>query len=183
MHAHQPDGIFTGVVKYLGWSDTLVTQRSESMYSHFHVRFPEMTVEELCQHFIRTLNLNGMRYIGDPAAKVSTLAFVGHLFPTPPRPGSDGSRQVEYGASIIRTLEEQADVIVPGEIIEWTVLSYVRDAVELGKAKAVLNPGHFNWEELGMKYAQEWISALVDGAVPVTYVPSGDLYRFALPRK
>ena len=63
------------------------------------------------------------------------------------------------------------------------MVSYIRDAVELGKAKAMLNIGHFNWEELGMKYAREWISDLVENSLPVTYVPTGDMYRFALPER
>ena len=72
------------------------------------------------------------------------------------------------------------DVILPGEIVEWTALSYVRDAVQQGRAKAMINIGHLNWEELGMKYAREWISDLVDGRLPVTYVPSEDMYRYVL---
>ena len=84
----------------------------------------------------------------------------------------------EYGVSIINVLEKQADVIIPGEVIDWTVLSYVRDAIELGKTKAVINLGHYNWEELGMKYMKDWLSELVDKDLPVTYVPSGDMYNF-----
>ena len=79
---------------------------------------------------------------------------------------------------IIDTLERKADVILPGEVIDWTVLSYVRDAAQQGRAKAVINMGHFNWEELGMRYAQEWLSRLLEERLPVTYVPSGDMYRY-----
>ena len=68
-------------------------------------------------------------------------------------------------------------MILPGEVIDWTTLSYVRDAVELGKTKAVINIGHFNWEELGMRYMKDWLSDLVT-EVPVHYVPSKDMYGF-----
>ena len=44
----------------------------------------------------------------------------------------------------------------------------------------MINLGHLNWEELGMKYAQEWIGDLVEHRVPVTYVPSEDMYSFLL---
>lgn len=54
-------------------------------------------------------------------------------------------------------MENGIDAIIPGEIIEWTVLSYIRDAVQLGKNKAVFNIGHFNLEELGMKYAARFV--------------------------
>ena len=178
MHAHQPDSIFTGVLKYMGWDKDFSVELSDAGFAHFLVKIPETTVEELCQRIIDTIGLNGLRYIGDPDAKVSSLALVGHLYPMPIGKTRSDGKPLEYGVQIIDTLERKADVLLPGEIIEWTVLSYVRDAVQLGKAKAVINMGHFNWEELGMKYAQEWISELVDGAVPVTYVPSGDMWRF-----
>lgn len=178
MHAHQPDSIFTGVLKYMGWDKDFTVEVSGAGFAHFIVNIPETTVGELCKKIIDTIGLNGLRYIGDPDAKVSTLALVGHLGAmTFDKTRSDG-KMWEYGVQIIDTLERKADVIIPGEIIEWTVLSYVRDAVQLGKAKAAINMGHFNWEELGMKYAQEWINELLEGAVPVTYVSSGDMWRF-----
>lgn len=178
MHAHQPDGIFTGVLKYMGWDKDVTVEASAAGFAHFLVKIPETTVGGLCQKIIDTIGLNGLRYIGDPDAKVSSLALVGHLYPMPTGKTRSDGKPLEYGVQVIDTLERKADVLLPGEIIDWTVLSYVRDAVQLGKAKAVINMGHFNWEELGMKYAQEWISSLVDGTVPVTYVPSGDMWRF-----
>ena len=111
---------------------------------------------------------------------VRSLAMVGHLFPSVNgKPRRDGT-PTEYGVGVIETLETTVDVIMPGEVIDWTVLSYVRDALELGKCRAVINPGHFNWEELGMKYAADWLGELLQGEVPVRYVPSGDMYRFIL---
>ena len=184
LHAHDPDGIFTGVIRYLGWEDhARVDRNTGAGFAHFFVDFPETTLKALCEHIVRTIGLNGLRYVGDPDMKVSSLAIVAHLFPNlTGRPRKDGT-PTEYGVGIIETLETQVDVIMPGEVIDWTVLSYVRDALELGKCKAVINPGHFNWEELGMKYAAVWLGELLQGEVPVQYVPSGDMYRFVLGEK
>ena len=44
--------------------------------------------------------------------------------------------------------------------------------------KAVFNIGHFNMEELGMRYAQDWIGDVVDHKVPVHYLPTKDIYRY-----
>ena len=50
---------------------------------------------------------------------------------------------------MIRIMEEEdVDAIIPGETIDWTVMSYIRDAVQLGKVKAAFNVGHFNLEEV-----------------------------------
>ena len=84
----------------------------------------------------------------------------------------------EYSVKVIETLEKKADVIIPGEVIDWTVFSYIKDASDLGINKAAINIGHFNWEELGMKYMKDWLSKLVEDNLKVTYVPSGDIYSY-----
>ncbi|MBQ3384455.1 MAG: Nif3-like dinuclear metal center hexameric protein [Erysipelotrichaceae bacterium] len=178
MHMNKPDSIFTGVLKYLGWEDKAEIDTDTGSYAHWIVHFEPCTLKELCSHIITTIGMNGTRIIGDPDAVVSSAALVGHLYPSDyhKKDGTTG----EYGVSIIDTLETKADVIIPGEVIDWTVLSYVRDAVDLGRNKAMINLGHFNWEELGMKYMKDWLSELVANKVPVTYVPSGDMYNFIL---
>ena len=102
------------------------------------------------------------------------------LFPMPSMKKRKDGSDMEYGVSIIDTLEQKVDVIMPGEVIDWTVLSYVRDAVQLGKAKAMLNIGHYNWEELGMRYYADWLPELIDNRISVTYVHSEDMYNFEL---
>ncbi len=182
MHSHEPDGIFTGVIKYMGWEGHSRTVTDTGLFAHFIVELPEMTVAELCRHVIERVGINGVRYIGDPDAKVRSLAMVGHLYPmASSKKRKDGS-DMEYGVSIIDTLEREVDVIMPGEVIDWTVLSYVRDAVQLGRAKAMLNIGHYNWEELGMRYAADWVAELVENKLPVSYVSSEDMYRYELKK-
>jgi len=87
---------------------------------------------------------------------------------------------LDYATALIREMEKEGglDVLIPGEIIEWDVLSYIRDAVAFGKNKACMNIGHFNMEELGMRYAADWITELVEEQVPVHYIPTGDIFRF-----
>ena len=180
MHANRPDSIFTGVIKYMGWEGHARVDTDTGLFAHFIIDFPETTLGELCRYVIDRIGLNGLRYIGDPEARVSSLAMVGHLYPMPSRKTRKDGTPAEYSVGIIETLEKGVDVIMPGEVIDWTVLSYVRDAVQLGRHKGVINVGHFNWEELGMKYAADWVKDLVEGQVPVTYVPSEDMYHFAV---
>lgn len=178
MHANRPDSIFTGVLKYLGWEDSARLDTDTGLFAHYIVQIPKMKVRDLAKHLIDMIGLNGARIVGDPEALVSSVALVGHLFPNQYHL-KDG-RSGEYSVKVIETLEKYADVIVPGEVIDWTVLSYVRDACDLGLNKAVINIGHFNWEELGMKYMKDWLSELVGNETKVTYVPSEDMYRFVL---
>lgn len=179
MHAHNPDSIFAGVIKHLGWEGREQADYSSGGFGHFIIDLPrEMTVEELCRHIIASIGMNGVRYIGNPEDRVRSVAIVGHLYPMEFGIKHADGTPAEYSVQIIRDLEERVDVILPGEIIEWTVLSYIRDAVQQGRTKAMINIGHLNWEELGMKYAQEWVGELVEHKISVTYVPSEDMYRY-----
>lgn len=170
MHANRPDSIFTGVLKYMGFEGKYVLDTNTGGFPHYVIDVGGITLKELCKKYIDAIDMNGVRFIGNPDMIVNKIALVGHLYPQ--------DINNEYSVKVIKTLEEGVDVIVPGEVIDWTVLSYVRDAVELGKNKAVLNIGHFNSEELGMKYAKIWLDELLENKIEVTYVPSGDMYNF-----
>ncbi|MBQ5553331.1 MAG: Nif3-like dinuclear metal center hexameric protein, partial [Erysipelotrichaceae bacterium] len=150
MHANDPDSIFTGVLKYMGWLDKAKVDRDTGLYAHFLVDLEECSVRQLAQKLIDTIGLNGARIVGDENAIVKKAALVGHLYPQDivKKDGTKG----EYSIKVIEAMENGVDVIIPGETIDWTVLSYIRDAYELGKNKAAILIGHFNWEELGMKY-------------------------------
>lgn len=172
LHFHNPDGIFTGVLRYMGWEERAAVKHPKGApFSHFIIDIDPMSVEELANSLITKIGLNGARFIGRGGDIVRKVALVGHLYPMGP------SSQPEYSVQVIRELEEGCDVIIPGETIDWTVLSYVRDAVLLGKTKAMISIGHYNWEELGMRYAKDWLEELVPG-IAVTYVPSGDMYQY-----
>ncbi len=176
MHMHDPDSIFTGVLKYMGWEDRAVCDRDTGMFAHYLVDLEPVKLKDLLNEITEKIGLNGLRYIGDPEMTVTRIALVGHLYPMYFK--DKNGRDVEYSVNVIKTLEQKADVIMPGEVIDWTTLSYVRDAVELGKKKAVINIGHFNWEELGMKYYKDWLPGLLEEEISVTYVPSKDMYHY-----
>lgn len=176
MHMNRPDSIFTGVLKYLGWEENATVDTDTGKYAHFLVTIPQMSVKEIADYLIEKIGLNGARIVGNPDMKATKLAFVGHLYPMNYK-RKDGTLG-EYSVKVIETLEKKADVIIPGEVIDWTVFSYIKDASDLGINKAAINIGHFNWEELGMKYMKDWLSDLLENNVEVTYVPSGDIYSY-----
>ena len=74
----------------------------------------------------------------------------------------------------------KADVLIPLEIVDWTVSEYVRDAAAQGQGKAILEMGHFNFEELGMKYMLKWLPEVIHNAAPVYYLQSGDSFDYIL---
>lgn len=180
MHAHKPDSIFTGVLKYLGWMEYL-TEEQKIPFGHT-VCFPKAKkLREINQELIEKIGMQGLRFIGNPEAELKKIAFTGHIYPDafiPQHFNEDGSWS-DYATEIIREMEQDGvECIIPGEVIEWTVLSYIRDGIPLGKNLACINPGHFNWEELGARYAKDWLMELTENKVSVFYVPTGDMWKY-----
>ncbi len=180
MHAHQPDSIFTGVLKYLDW-DQYLTQKQEIPFGYM-LCFPKpRTLKEINQELIDKIGLNGLRFIGHPETEIQKVAFVGHLYPDAfiPQHFNDDGSWSDYATEIIRVMEEgSVECIIPGEVVEWTVLSYIRDGRTLGKPLACINPGHFNWEELGAKYAKDWLENITGKRVAIYYLPTGDMWQY-----
>lgn len=180
MHAHKPDSIFTGVLKYLGWMEYL-TEEQKIPFGYI-VCFPKAKkLREINQELIEKIGMQGLRFIGNPEAELKKIAFTGHIYPDafiPQHFNEDGSWS-DYATEIIREMEQDGvECIIPGEVIEWTVLSYIRDGISLGKNLACINPGHFNWEELGARYAKDWLMELTENKVSVFYVPTGDMWKY-----
>lgn len=179
MHAHRPDSIFSGVIRYLGWEPYYKPEDS-TVPMGFVFELPEMTVRELAEYLMEKLPMNGVRFVGNPEDKVRRVAITGHLLPDFGGCYGHDEHGVwhEYGTEVIRGMESGVDAIIPGEVIEWTALSYVRDAVALSFTKAVINIGHFSMEELGMLNARDYLTELTQGQVPVVYLEGKDMYSF-----
>ncbi len=163
IHARHPDGINEGIMKELGWEQYLIGDPDRP--SHFHI--PQTTVRTLALMLKEKVQLNGVRIVGNLDAQVSYVMLYYHI--------------LANGDDFIPTEllnRDDVDVLIPGEMVDWTTASYARDAGQLGMKKAIINIGHFNMEELGMKYAATWISKLINNCVPVTFVPSADMYQF-----
>lgn len=165
MHAAHPDEIMTGVLEELGWTPYV----QETNYGFCtRVTIPETTLHRLALHLKEKLCLRTGRIVGNPDARVSRIAFCGHIFPS----WDAGERNPTQLLSC-----EDVDVLIPCELIDWTVVPYARDAAQLGMNKAIIQVGHFNLEEPGMRFMAGKIAKLVP-ELPVHYVPAGDPYFF-----
>ena len=103
LHAHRPDGIFTGVIRYLGWEPYFDPAAQDVPFS-FRFTLPETTVAGLAAELRAKLGMNGLRFVGDPDAKIRNVAIVGHLFPGgfDERTEADGTVVGEFRATGIR---------------------------------------------------------------------------------
>lgn len=156
------DGIFYGLAKELGWEDYLVPDELSSM----DYVIPPTPAREVAEHVVRSAGVTGCRIIGDPDMTVSRVRVPFHLF------GNDD-------LPAIHALEyDGIDCYLAMEVVDFTAAEYVRDASQLGRPRVIINLGHFNGEEPGMKFIVGWLSDLFEGTLPVSFAQSGDAFTF-----
>jgi putative NIF3 family GTP cyclohydrolase 1 type 2 len=150
-HAHRPDFIWTGLARAMGW------ENHEGSTAAHTFSIPPTTLEALASDIQRRLKARTLRVVGNPKAKVTTIAVgLGYNIP---RPTFD------------------VDVTIGGENPEadgaFDATEYVRDAATLGISKGQIILGHAISEEPGMEDFAIWMRAFVT-EVPVQFVRAGE---------
>ena len=152
-HRHRPDGIYSGVLRALGWQ-TYVDSDARGVCA-----IPPVSLGELVEVLKRKLGAEGVRVTGNPDMVCRRVAL---------SVGAIGGRW-----QIGQLAADGIDAIVCGEINEWETCEYVRDAAHMGLDKGLIVVGHANSEEAGMKYLVEWLQDRLPD-VPIAHLPAGD---------
>lgn len=180
MHMKKPDGIYEGLNKELGWEDKIekrpdgVTPKGPGDTNGYIDGFEgvyvieETTLQGLSEFFKEKFEMDTVQIIGDPQMKCKRVAvMVGG--------GSLGLGKEEM--PMIMMERRDIDVMVCGEITEWTLCSYVDDAQKLGFNRALLILGHERTEEWGMKYMSKWLQQLVP-ELNVSFVDAKEPFKY-----
>jgi putative NIF3 family GTP cyclohydrolase 1 type 2 len=180
-HAHAPDGIFTGVVKALGWEDNIVSPdpwlasaagqgklrmtgmawAADPQRSTLCV-IPQTRLDELARLLKERLAISSVRVAGSPELPCQRVMLL---------PGSPPGK-----LQITALSRDDVDVLVTGEINEWETCEYVRDANRAGRPRGLIVLGHAVSEEAGMGWLAEWLRERLPG-VSVRHVPAGEPLR------
>lgn len=164
MHAAPTDLIYDGLLKEIGWKDYLIKGLK---FPHCY-EIPEMSLKELCGFFKEKLEMDVIQIVGSPDTKCRRVGIlVGG--------GSLGLGVEEMPMILMK--EQNLDVIVCGDIIEWTLCPYIRDAAALGMNKAMLVLGHERSEEAGMKYMAEWLVPMLKD-IPVHFIDAKEPFKY-----
>lgn len=162
------DMVFYGIMKELGWEQYCIGFDKKPML----YEIPETTGRALTQELLQKLNLTGARIVGNPDAKVRRVFFCEHVT-------AANFHGHEKDSEAIQEIEREGyDALIPFEILDWTLSEYVRDAAQLGRDKVIIEMGHFNVEEIAMRYMQKWLPELLEDSVPVHFVQSGDSFGY-----
>ncbi|HEY5157079.1 MAG TPA: Nif3-like dinuclear metal center hexameric protein [Anaerolineales bacterium] len=162
MHMTDPDLIYLGLVKELGWEKNYPPDEK-----HYFI-IPLTTVRALSDFLKEKLHVKTSRIVGNLDGNVERVGvLVGG--------GSLGLGREEMPMELMRKVD--LDVIVCGEILEWTLPAYVRDASQLGMNKSLIILGHNRTEEVGMKHLPEWLTRLMPG-LPVWFCEAGEPFSY-----
>lgn len=73
--------------------------------------------------------------------------------------------------------DNNLDLLICGDITEWTISAYVRDAAAMGMNKGMLVLGHERSEEWGMKHLGSWMKDIT-GETEVHFVDAGEPFLY-----
>ena len=150
-HMHQPDGIYTGVVRQTGWQKYL--EGSQGVFV-----LPPTSLRDIIGQVKTIFGVKTVQVIGDENALFERVGlFVGSPGPYLQLPAIK---------------EHKLELLVCGEVNEWELTEYVRDARTYGAKLALIVVGHEPTEEAGMAYLAEWLAPKLSG-VSVTHISSG----------
>jgi putative NIF3 family GTP cyclohydrolase 1 type 2 len=172
MHRASEDLIYKGFDQLLDWGSYKINGNQESSnpleQASLAYAIPQTDLGSLLSLFKEKLNMPVIRFIGHqntPVKKVGLLLGGSSL----------GLGDETNPMKLIR--RKGIDTIICGDIFEWTIASYIRDALMLGKPLSMIVIGHNRSEEEGMKYIVPWIESLVPDT-PVTFVEAGDPFNY-----
>lgn len=163
MHMAKTDKIYDGLKKQLDWTDMQLDPQSPWVYV-----VEPTKVSELAEYLKVRLELSHIRIVGDLNAACSRVGIlVGG--------GSLGLGRETMPIELM--YEKDLDVMICGEIVEWTLSAYINDASMIGMNKAMIVVGHERTEEWGMKDMAEWAQSLI-APIPVSFVDAKEPFKY-----
>jgi putative NIF3 family GTP cyclohydrolase 1 type 2 len=156
LHSLQPDPTTTGLLKVLGWTAYALPDKP------YLCHLPARSLSDLVAALKTKLGLTTVRIVGDLEMECTKVGIL---------VGAYG------GMMQILTLKDpDLEVLLCGEIHEWETSEYVRDALQLGKRKALVVFGHAASEEPGMQAVIPWLQTRLPD-LAITFIPTGLPFR------
>ena len=153
-HFTDVDKINAGCIKKLAVSGMFDGQKTFSLDN-------PMTVDELENAIKNKLGLCHIRLVGQRDKKVKNISLC---------VGACGD------ACVYNELNREGiDLVICGEVTEYSVCEYVRDSAQLGADMALFLLGHMGSERAGMEYVCDYINSAISD-IKAIYIESDEVY-------
>lgn len=158
-HAAKPDLIAFSELKKIGLDGTV---EYTDVFDLVRVTLEDgITARELAKRIEKKLGIKYVRIAGCadyPMKKISCM------FGAP-------------GGLLHELKREACEILIAGEVCEWSICEYARDASQMGFRKSVLALGHIGSERDGMMYLSEQIKETFP-SLDVKYFECGEVYSY-----
>ncbi|RFZ77920.1 hypothetical protein DS742_16065 [Lacrimispora amygdalina] len=158
MHAVSDDMIYLGFDQDMGWSvyrerkEIRKEEKNPLLKAQLCYQVPEIKLKDLVMKVKDSLEVKCVRVIGNQEGtcrRIGVLAGGGSL----------GLGDEKNTMEFMR--RENLDTVICGDITEWTLSAYIRDASMLGLGHSMIIIGHERSEESGMKHLVGWLQKLL----------------------
>ncbi len=160
IHREERDEVMEGLLRRLEWCNQVVEETS----THTIVELPQaIQLDHLAAEIKQQLSATYIRLSGQVEQQCQRIGVL---------VGYRGSAAL--GLPLLS--REDVDVLIVGEGPEWELPEYVRDAVEQGRAKALIMIGHAESELPGMQWLAERLASRYN-SINVSYVANEPVFR------
>ncbi len=165
MHMLKEDMIYTGLLQKAGWKYRLIGDHERPIC----YEIDEMPFGALVELIRDKWSMKVIRTIGKPDVSCRRIGILVGAYGM----GIMGRHQMPM--ELMKEMD--LDVVICGEVLEWTLCAYVNDASNLGFNKALIALGHERSEEWGMEYLAGWLRPML-GGVPVTFADAKEPFTY-----
>lgn len=158
------DYIYQGFMDEMDWHQYLQPDEKEPWV----YEIPEITLKELALQFKEQFEMDAIRVIGKPDCKIRRVGVL----------VGGGSLGLGREVMPMEVMERNhLNVLVCGDITEWTTVEYINDAQQLGMNRCMIQLGHERSEEAGMKHLPVLLRRFLPD-IPVQFVSSNEPYTY-----
>ncbi len=158
------DYIYRGIIQELGWR-TYLTDDEKQPWIY---EIPETNLKDLSEWLKRKFEMDHIRTVGDPACRITRVGIL----------VGGGSLGLGREVMPMEVMERNdLNLLICGDITEWTVVEYIRDAAQLGMDRSMIQLGHERTEEPGMKHLPFLLKRYIHN-IPIQFISADEPYTY-----
>lgn len=157
IHRMKPDPVTVGVLKQMGWADKMIDNNPNL------IQLSNQTLKDIIFSLKSKMNAEQVRYMGSLTKSCNKVLYI---------PGAAGS-----ATHIAAIKMYKPDVLICGEVEEWTTVEYVRDASASGVDIALILLGHIASEDASAIFMLDWVKQRFP-EIQAKYIAAGNSLSF-----
>jgi putative NIF3 family GTP cyclohydrolase 1 type 2 len=157
IHRMSPDPVTMGVLKKMGWEDKMINKNPNL------IELTNQNLKDIIFSLKSKMGVDELRYIGSLTEQTNKILFI---------PGAAGST-----THIAALKMYKPDVLICGEVEEWTTVEYIRDTRSRGENVSLILLGHIASEAPSATFILNWVKERYPNLL-VKYIPAGNSLSF-----